>query len=263
MMQPNTKATAPAWSTLLSEAVTKPGLILQAYNAFHAYSVGNQILAIVQLGARGIPPAPINTYPGWLAKGRQVKKGEKALVLCQPISFKDKADPEQRHLGFMYKARWFALSQTEGEDMPPIQIPEWSKLDALFELDVEQVPFELSDGNVQGYAKHREVAINPLAQLPHKTLFHELGHIILGHTAESDVTDTEGTPKNLREVEAESVALLCCESLGMPGADFCRGYIQNWLQGEVIPDESARKIFRAADKILKAGAPVEEGEKGN
>jgi antirestriction protein ArdC len=74
------------------------------------------------------------------------------------------------------------------------------------------------------------------------------------------VTDTDSTPRNLREVEAESVALLCCESLGLDGADYARGYIQNYLQGEVIPDESARKIFRAADRILKAGAPVEEGE---
>ena len=260
MMQPNSKVTAPAWSTLLSEAVNKPGLMLQAYNAFHSYSLGNQLLAIVQLGARGIPPAPINTYPGWLSKGRQVKKGEKALVLCQPVTFKDKANPDERRLGFMYKARWFALSQTEGEDLAPITIPEWSKIDALFTLDVEQVPFELADGNVQGYAKRRQLAINPLAQLPHKTMFHELGHIVLGHTEESDFADTEATPRNLREVEAESVALLCCESLGMDGADFCRGYIQNWLQGDVIPDESARKIFRAADLILKAGAPANETE---
>ena len=167
-----------AWSTLLSEAVTKPGLMLDAYRAFHNYSVGNQLLAIVQLGARGIPPAPINTYPGWLSKGRQVKKGERALVLCQPITFKDKADPEARRLGFMYKARWFALSQTEGEDIAPIQIPEWSKLDALFTLDVEQMPYEITSGNIQGYAVGRWIAINPLAQLPHKTLFHELGHVI-------------------------------------------------------------------------------------
>lgn len=259
-MQTNPKTTAPAWSTLLQEAVSKPGLILQAYNAFHSYSVGNQLLAIVQLSARGIPPAPINTYPGWLAKGRHVRKGEKALVLCQPITFKDKVDPEIRRLGFMYKARWFALSQTEGEDIAPITIPEWSKLDALFELDVEQIPFDLADGNVQGFAKHREIAINPLAQLPHKTLFHELGHIILGHTTENDFSDSERTPRSLREVEAESVALLCCESLNLEGADYCRGYIQNWLRGDVIPDESARRIFRAADKILKAGAPALERE---
>jgi len=51
----------------------------------------------------------------------------------------------------------------------------------------------------------------------------------LGHTTESDIADTERTPKNLREVEAEAVALLCCEALGLEGAAYCRGYIQNWL----------------------------------
>jgi len=259
-MHTDHKSTAPAWSTLLSEAVTKPGLMLQAYNAFHSYSVGNQLLAIVQLGARGLPAAPINTYPGWLSKGRQVKKGEKALVLCQPVTFKDKVDPEVRRLGFMYKARWFALSQTEGEDIAPPVIPAWSKIDALFELDIEQIPFDLSDGNMQGFARKRQLAINPLAALPHKTLFHELAHIVLGHTAEAEFADTERTPKSLREAEAESVALLCCESLNLDGADYCRGYIQNWLAGETIPDESARKIFRAADLILKAGAPAQEVE---
>jgi len=36
-------------------------------------------------------------------------------------------------------------------------------------------------------------------------------------------------------------------------ADYCRGYIQNWLQGGTIPERSAQRIFAAADKILKAG----------
>jgi antirestriction protein ArdC len=66
-------------------------------------------------------------------------------------------------------------------------------------------------------------------KLPHKTLFHEAAHVILGHTTEADFTDTERTPKNLREVEAEAVAMLCCEALKLEGADYCRGYIQNWL----------------------------------
>jgi hypothetical protein len=98
-----------------------------------------------------------------------------------------------------------------------------------------------------------------VAQLPHKTLFHETAHVILGHTAEADFTDTERTPKNLREVEAEAVALLCCEALNLEGADYCRGYIQNWLcaatgyNGDAIPEKSAQKIFRAADQILRAG----------
>jgi hypothetical protein len=81
----------------------------------------------------------------------------------------------------------------------------------------------------------------------------------LGHTSEGDFADGETTPRSLREVEAEAVALLCCESLGLEGADYCRGYLQNWLrrgtglEAETIPEKSAQKIFRAADQIIRAG----------
>ena len=88
-----------------------------------------------------------------------------------------------------------------------------------------------------------------------------MAHVIL-HTSEGDFSDTETTPRSLCEVEAEAVALLCCESLGLEGANFCRGYIQNWLRrgvegnAEVIPEKSAQKIFRAADQILRAGRAI-------
>jgi hypothetical protein len=113
-------------------------------------------------------------------------------------------------------------------------------------------------GNCQGYAKGRQIAINPLAQMPAKTTFHELAHIELGHTSEA-VHDSEELPRNLREVEAEAVALMCLESLGMDGAEYCRGYIQNWLQGAEIPERSAQRIFSTADKILKAGIERQKG----
>src|SRR5262249_29644604 len=120
--------------------------------------------------------------------------------------------------------------------------------------------FTETNGNVQGYARKRRVAINPVAQLPMKTLFHETAHVMLGHTSEADFTDTERTPKNLREVEAEAVALLCCEALNLEGADYCRGYIQKWnhpaicYNADAIPEKSAQKIYHAADLILKAGS---------
>ena len=72
----------PRWATLLVEAVNKPGMIMKAYSAFHNYSIGNQILAIVQCQLRGLEPAPINTFPGWHALGRNVKRGERGLTLC-------------------------------------------------------------------------------------------------------------------------------------------------------------------------------------
>ena len=110
-----------------------------------------------------------------------------------------------------------------------------------------------------GYAKYRQIAINPLAQMPAKTTFHELAHIELGHTSEA-VHDSEALPRSLKEVAAEAVALLCLESLGMPGAEYCRGYIQTWLAGAEIPERSAQRIFSAADKILKAGIERHEAQ---
>jgi hypothetical protein len=55
----------PKWSALLVEAVDKPGLIMEAYSAFHNYSLGNQVLALVQCQMRGLQAAPINTFPKW------------------------------------------------------------------------------------------------------------------------------------------------------------------------------------------------------
>jgi hypothetical protein len=79
--------------------------------------------------------------------------------------------------------------------------------------------------------------------MPAKTLFHEVAHVLLHHGGDDD------TEKSLREVEAECVALICCESLGLPGAEFSRGYVQHWLSGGSIPEKSVQRIFHAAFDI--------------
>lgn len=264
--QTRTSADIPKWSALLVEAVNKPGLIMKAYSNFHSYSLGNQLLALVQCQMRGLQPGPINTFPKWRELGRHVKRGERALVLCMPITCKrrkettdEEANDEGTFTSFVYKAHWFVLTQTEGENLEPQVMPDWDAKRALASLAIDQIPFDSTDGNCQGFARKRQIAINPVAQLPHKTLFHELAHVLIGHTAEADFDDDEKTPRNFREVEAEAVALLCCESLELEGADYCRGYLQSWLyQGvgfdsNAIPEKSAQKIFRAADQILRSG----------
>jgi len=251
-----TADTTPAqWSRLLNEAVTSPGLLLAAYSAFHHYSIGNQVLALVQCKQRNIQPGPLATFQTWKGKGRYVRKGEKALTLCMPVTVKGENDAgdDQTFTRFIYRPRWFVLSQTEGQDVEPTLPPTWEKAKALTALNITETPFELLDGNTQGYAKGRSVSVSPLAALPHKTLFHELAHVTLGHTAEGQTNDGEHTPRNLMEVEAESVALILCETLQLSGAEYCRGYVQEWLQGEQIPERNAQKIFHAADVILKAG----------
>lgn len=271
--QTRQSADIPKWSALLVEAVNKPGLIMKAYSNFHSYSLGNQLLALVQCQMRGLQPGPINSFPKWRELGRHVKRGERALMLCMPLTCKrrnettdEEANGEGTFTSFVYKARWFVLTQTEGEDLQPQVIPEWDAKRALAALAIDQISFDSTDGNCQGFARKRQIAINPVAQLPHKTLFHELAHVVIGHTTEADFADTEKTPRNLREVEAEAVALLCCESLELEGVDYCRGYLQNWLyQGigfdaSAIPEKSAQKIFRAADQILKAGRLTVDGD---
>jgi antirestriction protein ArdC len=264
------------WSDLLRDAVSTPGKLLEAYTAFHNFSVSNSLLALFQCHDRGISPGPLNTYKGWQKLGRQVKKGEKAIILCMPLAYKkrlrqeveDRNKPDTNPITeeikndrreavtryrFALRPYWFVLAQTDGEAAITLSIPGFDLATALRELRIEQVDFASTDGNAQGYASQRTIAINPLAQLPHKTTFHELGHIVLGHTEEGKLVDSDLTPRNIREVEAESVALICCEALQLPGAEYARGYIQAWISGETLSDRSAQRIFSAASAILKAG----------
>jgi antirestriction protein ArdC len=254
------------FKNLLQQAVSQPGVLMKAYTLFHNYSLGNQLLALFQATERNIPLGPIASFNRWKELGRWVKKGEKAITLCMPIICKRTEKGEDGHQSeteitfkrFVFKRNWFMLSQTDGAEYLPPAIPAWNRARALTALNVEEIAFELINGNCQGYAKGRQIAINPLAQMPAKTTFHELAHIELGHTTEA-VHDSETLPRNLKEVEAEAVALLCLESLGMDGAEYCRGYIQNWLAGAEIPERSAQRIFAVADRLLKAGIDRKEG----
>jgi hypothetical protein len=254
----------PEWSNLLNRAVSEPGSISEAYSRFWHYSVSNQMLALMQCRSRKIEPGPIASYKAWQRQGRQGQKGQKAIALLMPIVIKskdDKGKPEdeaKRRIIFIMRRNWFVLSQTEGDEYTPEPIPDWDLSRALGALDITEEPFEHMDGNAQGYARKRTIAVSSIAAMPYKTRFHELAHITLGHTAQSAYTDSETPSRSLAEAEAESVALICCESLGLPGAKFSRGYIQGWLAGETIPDRSAQRIFSAADKILKAGLPLKK-----
>ena len=253
--------TQPDFATLLQSAITDPGTVSAAYRAFHGYSLGNQILAMVQCAAREIPIGPIASFMGWKDKGRYVRKGEKAIVLCMPITMKRTVETEDGNedvtfARFVYRANWFALSQTEGDVVAPEPLPDWSAELALTALQITEVPFEMTDGNCQGYARARTIAVSPIAEHPHKTRFHEIAHVLLGHTTEHEQADSPLTPRTLREVEAESVAMLCGAALGLPGVEQSRGYIQVWNHsGQPIPEESARRIMKTADTILKAGRP--------
>jgi antirestriction protein ArdC len=257
----------PGFADLLARAVTDPGVISQAYSQFHQYSIGNQLLAMGQCLARRIAPGPLATYQRWKDLGRYVRKGEKAITLCQPITVKvpmesgDAADDLSVVVRFTYRPKWFVLAQTDGAELPTMATPAWDGGRALTALGVTEIPFDATDGNIMGYARGRTIAVSPINPLPHKTRFHELAHVLLGHTGEGDQTDGETTSRSLSECEAEAVALLCCAALDLPGVEHCRGYIQHWWgAGNPIPERSAQRVLKAADQILRAGSDQQRRE---
>lgn len=267
-MTTETATTVPAtFVDLLNRAISEPGTLSQAFRAFQGYSIGNQLLAFFQCIARGIEPGPIATFMSWKAKGRSVRKGEKAIVLCMPVTCKRRATDEERAADpdakdatftrFTYKPHWFVLAQTDGADVAAETVGDWDPTRALEALDVTRVPFAMLDGNCQGYATGRTIAVSPVAEHAHRTMLHELAHVVLGHTTKGEtLTDDARPPYNLGEVEAESVAFIVAEVLGLEGSAESRGYVQHWNRtrgAEPIPERSAQKIFKAADAILRAG----------
>lgn len=250
----------PKWSKLLDEALTMPGSMSSVYSRFYNYSINNQILLWMQ----GVME-PVATFNRWKEMERYVKKGSKAKAILRPIivTLKDDLDEEgkpKQILKFKLVNALFTVSDTIGEELPPYVPPEWDETRALSELEIAKVPFDMLDGNVQGYSYERKVAINPVAGYPLKTMFHELGHIILGHTA-PDQAEDYAHHRGIKEFQAEAVAYLCMNDVGATehmDAAGSRGYIQHWLGDQDPPDSAIRAVFKAVDTILRAGRAQQE-----
>lgn len=223
------------------------------YNRFYNYSLRNQLLLRMQ----GVHE-PVATFKGWQALSRQVIKGSRAKAIMRPL-FRTVADEhgqeDERLTGFKMVNCIFGLSDTEGDDLPPVEPRMWDKDQALAKLAIAEVPFDSLDGNTAGHSHGREFAINPVAKYPVKTRFHELGHIVLGHTTPDGLKEYQ-THRGPMEFQAEGTSYLVMHDLDMtehfdPGES--RAYIQHWLDGERPGEELIKPVFTAADRIIRAG----------
>lgn len=244
------------WGNLLNEALDMPGGFSDTYNRFYSYSFLNQVL----LFSQGVQE-PVATYKKWLELGRQVQKGSKAKSILRPITvkLKDELDAEgnpKQITKFKMVNCLFGVSETEGADLPEYTPPEWSEQRALGSLAINRVAFNHLDGNVQGFSYDRNVAVSPVAKYPFKTLVHELGHIVVGHTS-PDQVDEYKEHRGVMEFQAEGTAFLVMKELSVPESEWnpaeSRAYIQHWLDGERPDGKRIKGIFSAVDAILKAG----------
>lgn len=256
-----TKEKQVEWKELIKTALTIEGSIGGTYNRFYDYSYMNQILLMMQ----GVFE-PVATYKKWLSIGRQVQKGSKAKEIVRPVMHYlteeekrklniDIRDKVPQIIGFKLVSCIFKLSETDGEDLPEIEIPDWNLKTALKNLDIKEIPFKQLNGNIQGYSTGNKYAINPVAIDVNSTTMHEIAHIVLGHTSNENIAEY-GEHRGIKEFQAEVTSFLLMNEFNMINeeqASESRAYIQNWLAGEEPDDKAIKQVFSAVNKIIKAG----------
>lgn len=246
---------------MLEEALTVPGNLHGAFSRFHQYSTGNCILLSMQ-GAEG----PVATYKRWQQLGRQVVRGAKAMEIIRPITVRKQAendgDEPETFTRFKLVKCIFDYKDTKGDELPPVEVPQWSIDAALEKLDIKRVPFEELNGNVGGYSFDRNIAINPVVPYQLKAELHETAHIVSGHTTKENAKEYSAH-RGIFEFEAETPAYILSHELGVSTPeqdDVSRAYIQIWMKSLRPPGTSIRKVFKTADAIYQAGRLAIAGE---
>jgi antirestriction protein ArdC len=256
---------------------------------FHRYSLNNILLILIQR-----PDATnVAGFGTWKSLGRSVRKGERGITILRPnLAWFDQSGARvygrisaevararglRKRVVSFGTAAVFDVDQTEGEPLTVVDPrlegegdPEvW---DALVDYAARELqrPVELDDseGAANGWATPNgddaKIVVrtsqgrSTLQQL--KTLVHEIGHVMLGHT---DPKAEHPLTREVREVEAESVAFVVLNGLGFNSADYSLPYVAHWAgdaSAEVLA-ETARRVVKAAhDVIVAVAPPAPEGD---
>jgi hypothetical protein len=138
---------------------------------------------------------------------------------------------------------------------------DWSRTRALdvLGIDLAVVASRQYRGDIQGFAgRHRGpyITIAPHSPTPLRVCFHELAHHVLEHTLprarRRDQRLTRLTWR-VQELEAEGVAIVCCDVLGISGFGASANYIASLWDRDTIENVTAVRIRDAARQILIAG----------
>ena len=237
---------------------------LAAMARFHAYSFGN-ILSI----ARQRPTATrVAGFHAWKELGRFVKRGEKGIQILAPMvghrRKKDDADRNRAHddtkpspvlIGFR-AVYVFDVEQTEGADLPEFEhnitgeVGEHRERLIAF-LNTQNIALEYTENIAPalGVSYGGKIAILP-GQSPAETLVclvHETAHELL-HKSDRR-TKTTAT---VRETEAEAVAFIVGQSIGLEMGRASSDYIQMYAGNAALLAESLEIIQRTSAVILDA-----------
>ncbi len=234
---------------------------LTAMGRFHNYSLGN-ILEI----ARQKPDATrVAGLYAWNQLGRKVKKGQKGIRILAPlIGTRKKKDAEAKDIttqnqpvlvGFR-GVHVFDVSQTEGAELPDLtnrvkgEVGDYRErlIDFVIAQGVE-LQFRESVAPALGMSYGGRIAILP-GQAPAEefsTLVHELAHEML-HKAQRRTATT----KTVRETEAEAIAFVVSQTIGLDAGHASADYIHLYHGNATLLAESLEVIQRTSALILSA-----------
>jgi hypothetical protein len=246
---------------------------LGAMARFHQYSFGN-ILAIARQRPTATRVAGFNT---WKELGRFVKKGEKGIQILAPMVAKrrrndeaeqeytpnQEAKPKPVLIGFR-AVYVFDVAQTEGAELPAFEHNISGEVGAhrdrlISFLNSQSIALEFNEriAPALGVSYGGRIALLPGQSQAEEftTLVHETAHELLHKTERRTMTTA-----TVRETEAEAVAFIVGQAIGLEMGTASSDYIQMYAGNAALLAESLEVIQRTSAVILGAILPEEPAE---
>ena len=266
---------------------------LRFVSKFTDYSARNTMLINLQR-----PDATlVGSYGLWKRLGRSVNKGESGIVIMSPVPHKTnqyveierQAEDEwgnklynddgteqmeivaKNIVEMRFKKQFvFDLSQTNGKPIPdPVQelsgeIDE-EKLNVIFKAVKKATgiapEYRSITGGAKGYYSPSSNSIiiksGMSGEQVMKTVVHESAHCLL-HDPDKKIV-TVKSPRNEKEVQAESIAFIVCEKLGVDTSEYSFPYIASWSEGKQLDQlnkfldeiqDASKQIYTAIESEL-------------
>jgi hypothetical protein len=237
---------------------------LTAVGRFHTYSFGN-ILEI----ARQRPAATrVAGLYAWNQLGRKVSRGQKGIRILAPMigtrKKKDAGAERSQDSGTVntpvlvgFRAVYvFDVSQTEGAELPDLkervkgQVGEYRErlINFILAQGIE-LEFNESIAPALGMSYGGKITIFPGQDEADifSTLVHELAHETLHKTSRRSETT-----KTVRETEAEAVAFVVSQTIGLDAGNASADYIHLYHGNAALLAESLEVIQKTSALILAA-----------
>ena len=202
----------------------------------------------------------------WNQLGRRVKKGQKGIRILAPMlgtkrkkdSEAERSTPEQNQpvlVGFR-AVYVFDVSQTEGAELPDLKervkgdVGEYRErlIDFILAQGIE-LEFKESIAPALGMSYGGKIAILPgqSAAEEFSTLVHEASHELLHKSSRRTATT-----KTVRETEAETIAFVVSQTIGLDAGNAAADYIHLYNGDAALLAESLEVIQRTSALILSA-----------